>query len=126
MENESSSPFPQSKLLLFVSKMVICAWGVIAIGLIGALTSTVTKNLYIFLGSVSILMPIVITYLVLAFMIKCTNCHKAITIQSFTTPPYVNANKIKGIIGWSGIILNVILNKKFTCMHCGTNYKINE
>ena len=126
MKDDIWTPFPQSNLLLFTSKFVLWAWFWWALTIIGVFGGIILENIYIFLGPLIILLPSGIVYGVLAFIIKCQNCNKAVTVQPFKLPAYADENKIKGLSGWSGIILNVFFNRKFTCMHCGTKYKIIE
>ena len=116
--------FPQSKLILFTSKLVLWTWFWLVLFLLGFIGGIVFKNLY-FWSPLIIFLPSSLLYAVLAFIIKCPNCNKAVTVQSGNLPEYANENKVKGLSGWTGIILNVRFNKKFTCMHCGMKYTIN-
>lgn len=124
MKNESYHPFPQSTLLYITSKIVLWTWCWLVLSIVGMIGGVVTQIDY-FLFPWIIFLPSALVYGVLAFIIKCPTCKKAVTVQPVKLPPYAKKNNIYGFSGWSGIILNVFFNKKFICMHCGSRFKID-
>jgi len=115
--------FKHSKRLIFASRIVIWCWFWLALIIIGMVPLFLFRSLWFIIPCV-VFFPSALPYLIIAFSIRCQNCNKFVTVQPFKQPPYADENKIKGINGWSGIILNVLFNKKFSCMHCGQKYLI--
>jgi hypothetical protein len=63
-----------------------------------------------------------VVYLISGIQLKCVNCKKRIFVQVVERPPY--SVKFRGLTGWSSIVLQVLILKSFTCMHCGQVHTI--
>ena len=121
---EAEVVFNESKKLLFTSRLVIWTWCWLALLTLSLPAIFVLRSVVPFFATLGIFLPSAIFYAILAFRIRCQNCNKFVTVQPMANPPYINENRIKGFNGWAGIILNVFINRKFVCMHCGTKYLI--
>ncbi|MDH5821913.1 hypothetical protein QFW77_02745 [Luteimonas sp. RD2P54] len=60
----------------------------------------------------------------LALAHKCPRCNKHPTIQGFASPhPSVAAG---GDDAWAAVIREVLKKRTFTCIHCGSTYRVSE
>ena len=121
---DDAEVYRQGKVLLFISKVVIWTWTWLVIWILGIIALIFFNEPLLFGIAFAIFFPSSAFYIFMAFRIKCQGCNKFVTVHPLTTPKFVTANTVKGINGWSGIILNVLLYKKFTCMHCGRKFVI--
>jgi hypothetical protein len=62
-------------------------------------------------------------HLILAFLHQCPSCGKHPTIQGFTPPHPASLGQSKAD-GWAGVVMSVVLRKRFVCIHCGVEYKV--
>jgi hypothetical protein len=97
--------------------MLICAalWG-LAITLRLPLNELLTFTGQAFLVAAGI-------HVLLAFTHSCPVCGKHPTIQGFgeVHPASLSQSKLKG---WSGVVVSVVRRSEFTCIHCGTHFRI--
>ena len=64
-----------------------------------------------------------IAHIILAGFLKCPICNQHPTLQSFK-PVHPNSNKKWGMDGWAVVIVNVALDSKFRCIHCGSEFHL--
>ncbi len=118
LPNEVFVKFPNPKKIAFASSCVVMAWLCMLASLISILIMFVGLESKLFLiVSISSLLFMAAVYLVSGIQLKCVNCKKRIFVQVVEKPPH--SVKFKGLTGWSSIVLQVLVLKKFTCMHCG-------
>lgn len=61
-------------------------------------------------------------HVVLAFLHKCPSCNKHPTIQGFK-PPHPDSLNQSRADGWAGVVISVLREKRFVCIHCGTEFQ---
>ena len=64
-------------------------------------------------------------HFILAFTHSCPVYGKHPAIQGFgqVHPASFTQSKLKG---WSGVVVSVIRRSEFTCIHCGTHFRIKS
>jgi predicted RNA-binding Zn-ribbon protein involved in translation (DUF1610 family) len=116
--------YPQATLIRWDAYSVVFAWVILATGMLLwvlgllfrlPLGSTLTWLFVIF-------MVAALPHLVLAFMHKCPACGKHPTIQGFT-PVHPASAKQSKLRGWAGVVVRVVANESFICIHCGTAWR---
>jgi hypothetical protein len=72
-----------------------------------------------------VFVAVALVHLVLAFTHKCPVCEKHPTVQGFKPvhPASVSQSKLSG---WAGVVASVVRNSSFVCIHCGTEFTLNE
>ncbi|MET0983163.1 MAG: hypothetical protein ABWY02_13760 [Telluria sp.] len=61
-------------------------------------------------------------HVTLAFLHKCPSCAKHPTIQGFKPPHPASLGQSRAQ-GWAGVVMSVVLQKRFVCIHCGAEYR---
>lgn len=61
-------------------------------------------------------------HVVLALFHKCPSCAKHPTIQGFRGPHPASLGQSRAQ-GWAGVVVSVLLRRRFVCIHCGTEYR---
>ena len=57
-------------------------------------------------------------YFCVAFLFRCPSCRRFVLVQTFR-PVHPQARRINGLAAWSTIVLDILRQGRFTCMHCG-------
>ena len=126
-ESKETIPYSQANRIRFASISVIIAW-----------VSLLTFVLAIGASALHILNPVVIAwavlslvvffsfYVIAAIFLKCDKCRRRMLFQwsNQIIPPF--SEKIFGMTGWAGIVLKVVIRKKFRCMYCGQKYDLHK
>ena len=121
--------YPQSALMKINAWLAVTAW--VAFLSIAGLYALVFFEVGI--GEKTTLNAFIITFvafivsalghLVLGIYLKCPNCQKRPTVQGFQAI-HPASNKVAGISGWAGVIVNIISKGKFKCIHCGSGFHV--
>jgi hypothetical protein len=61
-------------------------------------------------------------HVALAYSHQCPGCGKHPTVQGFA-PPHPASLGQSRVQGWAGVVLSVLLEKRFVCIHCGTEFR---
>ena len=119
--------FSRWRLLLFTSRMVLTAWffwivftvSIIGIDLIQGQVGSFRQYI-IYAASFVAIYSVVCAILV--FSHRCDNCEKVLLAEYLEKHKNFKARKYLG--GWGTVVVDVVLTRKFTCMHCGTRYRV--
>jgi hypothetical protein len=116
--NEGVVRFPNPKKIAFASSCVLMAWLCMLASLFSILVmfAGIESKLFLIVSIFSLLFMSAV-YLISGIQLKCVNCKKRVFVQVVEKPPH--SVKFKGLTGWSSVVLQVLVLKKFTCMHCG-------
>ena len=115
--------FVSPKRIIFASSCALMCWLCMLAALISIIMSFIgfESTLFLIVSFLSFLF-MAIVYSISGIPLKCVNCKKRIFVQVVERPPY--SIKYKGLTGWSSIVLQVLMLKSFTCMHCGQVHTI--
>jgi hypothetical protein len=118
LHSESAVKFAYPKAIIFASSCALIGWLFMFVFLIAIvfLFAGVEDKLLLVVSLLSFLF-MALVYLISSIQLKCVNCKKRLFVQAVERPPY--SIKFKGLTGWSSIVLQVLILKSFTCMHCG-------
>ena len=62
-------------------------------------------------------------HLILAMYLKCPNCDKRPTVQGFQDI-HPSSKTIAGLSGWAVVIINIVSEDEFRCIHCGSDFHV--
>jgi hypothetical protein len=119
------SEYPQARLLCADAMSVIITW--LFIGLTGVLWvfqglgwfdvgPAVTLSVWAFFLAAGL-------HITLALLHTCPRCAKHPTIQGFKPPHPASLGQSRAE-GWAGVVMSVVLQKRFVCIHCGAEYRV--
>ena len=108
--------------------MIIGAWVLwllfvivlIGLDLLGVKFGGVRQNILILglaVGSYSLICAI------LMFSQRCDNCNELLLGEKFVKHEKFQPRKYLG--GWATVVVDVVFTNKFTCMHCGTTFRVD-
>jgi H+/Cl- antiporter ClcA len=119
------SAYPQSRLAVTDARVVAATWALLAAVAVASLAPFVfgaevlvaIKVLFAaFLASAAL-------HVLLALMHRCPSCTKHPTIQGFR-PVHQNSVGQSAVQGWGGVVVSILRRRRFTCIHCGTEFII--
>jgi DNA-directed RNA polymerase subunit RPC12/RpoP len=113
-----------SERLLRASWLAVVARILLIAGLITTPVALLNYELWeflylMFLAAFAVVMTV---YLGLALVLKCPDCGKRFLIES-TEPKHPAARRAKHFDHWGTLVLSIMRNREFTCMHCGSLYR---
>lgn len=118
LPNEGVVKSPNPEKIAFASSCVLMSWLCMLALLIGIVMLFVgIESMHFRIACIFSAMFMAMLYFITGIQLKCANCKKRIFVQVVERPAY--NIKFKGLNGWSSIVLQVLILKKFTCMHCG-------
>lgn len=119
-----SRAYPRSGLLRVAAYVIFAAWAALA-GMAVLLflsiffTQDITPG---FVALLALLFLFAALYLPLAILLRCPQCNRHVTVQWTTNPPY--SEKVRGLNGWSAVIVSAAIDRKFRCMYCGQRFHV--
>jgi hypothetical protein len=110
--------FTNPKAIIFASSCALIGWLCMFALLLSILMlfAGFESKLFLIISIFSLLFMAAL-YFISGIQLRCVNCKKRIFVQVIEHPPH--SIKFKGLTGWSSIVLQVLILKSFTCMHCG-------
>ena len=105
--------------------LVLGAWILLSVTIVMFILgiSGLNVNEHLVINTLWVFVFFVIGHVVLAICLTCPNCGKRPTIQGMK-PIHPTSKKIPGLDGWSTVVVNIIKNNQFRCIHCGTDYHL--
>jgi hypothetical protein len=122
-----SQPYPHAQRIRYDALSVAVAWALLvlsvvlwlfAVALAAQVLPLFTFALFAFFAAAAV-------HLILAFTHKCPVCGKHPTVQGFK-PVHPDAARQSKLTGWSGVVVRVLVGGPFVCIHCGTEFTLNE
>jgi hypothetical protein len=122
-----SQPYPRANRIRYDALSVVAAWFLLALcGVLWLLALALGTKVQPFLTfALPAFLGAALLHLVLAFMHKCPVCRKHPTVQGFK-PVHPNAVRQSKLAGWAGVVARVLAGGPFVCIHCGTEFTLNE
>jgi len=121
MEMES---YPKPQLLIINSWVVVVTWFFLITFLISLLLLAFGIG-EAFFGLLAFIPFVVFGMLhgALSFKLRCPACNKMVTAQGLA-PPHANARKRRYLNAWSTVVLDILIEGNFVCLHCGRLYGV--
>jgi hypothetical protein len=113
--------YPKPQLLVINSWVVIITWFFLATFLISLLVVALGMGA-VFFGLLALIPFLLFAMLHIALSFKL-RCNKMVTVQGLA-PLHANARKRKYLNAWSTVVLDILIERKFTCLHCGRLYGV--
>ncbi len=116
--------YPKPQLLILNSWVVVISWFFLCSFLISSLLVVfgIGEAFFGLLAFIPFLLFLML-HTALSFKLRCPACKKMVTVQGLA-PTHANARKRKYLNAWSTVVLDILIERKFTCLHCGRLYGV--
>lgn len=118
--------YPKSATALLDARVVAVAWLFLVLVPVSWLAQSLLPTLFgwnLFQVNVAAVMLAALTHVFLSFCHACPQCGKHPMIQGFKSPHPNSINQSRQS-GWAGVVVSILRRRRFICIHCGAEYRI--
>jgi hypothetical protein len=119
--------YPHATAIRWDAYSVVAAWALLAVCVLLVVLGVLVSQsfFYTVIPVFKVFVAVAAVRLGLAFTHKCPICGKRPTVQGFTPvhPASIAQSKLSG---WAGVVARVVVGGPFVCIHCGTEFSLNE
>lgn len=128
-EERERIPYPGSRWIVLNARTMLLCWFLLV--LMSLWTVLIFAGLPIDIGETGmwaflcLFLSVGALTVVFALAHKCPHCSKHPTLQGNWEKPHPDSlSQSSWFKSWPGVIVSVIRNKRFTCIHCGAKYSV--